>query len=241
MKNMKDYMTFSIFISPKRKLKNILIILIHIISILKIHSLYNFKAIYLSNNYYYIITPNNISYYYDQNDGENRFSIEFELYEQFIYYESEAEMISLGTFKNSSLPNSLIVKHYLYSINKDNTFCYSKLLDIIEYQSEIYPIKCREGFCYYILGIINLHNELKLFLYKKPENECPDDLSSINTYTISNVDSKNINCQALQKDENDFFICFYHNDNRIIVSHFNYSTYDNLIIVDNDKKKRKIR
>ena len=240
---MKDYMIFSIFNSLKRKLKNILIVLVLIIAILRIQSLSNFKAIYLMDNYYYIIKPDKVSYYYD-NNATNIFTINFENYDQRINTESEAEMINLGTFKDNTKGILLVVKHYLYAIKYDGTSCYSSVPEINGYQSEVYPIKCRDNTCFFIMGILNSNKELNLFFHRKPDNECPTELRSYDNHTINDVDSKNINCQPMQRDEDDFIICFYqknsdYNNNKIIVSHFNYSSWVSIIIPDYEKQKEK--
>ena len=173
------------------------------------------------DNYYYIIRPDKVSYYFD-NNATNMFTIKFENDDQRIKTESEAEMINLGTFKDYTNGILLEVKHYLYAIKDEGTSCYSSLPEINGYQSEVYPLKCRDGTCFFIVGILNSNKELNLFFHRKPDNGCPTELSSYNNHTINDVDSKNINCQPMQKDTDDCIICFYQknndNNNKIIVS-----------------------
>ena len=94
------------------------------------------------------------------------FTIEFENDDQRINIESEAEMISLGTFKDNTNGILLIVKHYLYSIKDNGTSCYSSLPEINGYQSEVYPIKCRDGNCFFIIGILTSNKILNLFFHR---------------------------------------------------------------------------
>ena len=171
------------------------------------NSIYNFKAIYLSNDYYYIITADSIGYYnitsnisnsmYKFNESERITTIE------------ESEMISFGVFKNNSVANLFIVKSYVYAVLNELYYCNKQLTEIIGY-SEIYPYECTLYTCFYVIGIINSSKKLYLYLYKNTIGYCNSEV--ISNFTINDVDSNNLSCKLMQSSSNGKVLtCFYQN------------------------------
>lgn len=153
------------YISPNKEIKKIIIFLIILLNILNIQSLPNFKTIYLSGNYYYMITQDKINYYcYNDNGDTTSITYEF-TYEQKISTIEESKMISFGTFRNNpDVANLLIVKHFVYAVTSvGGYFCNGPLYEIQGYESEVYGIKCLDNYCYYIVGIINSSSQLALY------------------------------------------------------------------------------
>ena len=196
-----------IFNSSKINIK--LIIIIFISSFASIKSLENFKAIYLSGNYYYMITSQKITYYLlDDNGGTNSLIVGL-VNDEIISTSQEVEMITFGKFRdNDGVANLLIVKHYVYAILNNNYFCHVKLNEIVGFPPEVTAIKCMNNFCYYVVGIINYNKELKLFLYKNPSYNCKGYCA--HTSTINGIGSNNFNCHLMKSYSNeDILVCFY--------------------------------
>ncbi len=165
-----------------------------------------------------MIKSDKIIYYQYNGDGEPiNVVINFEG-EQIINSIEESEMISFGKFRdNTEVANLIIVKDYIYAVLNTNFFCFLKLSEITLYPSQVFPIKCIDNFCYYIVGIINSDKELKLFLYKNPSTNC--DGYSVNTFTINNIGTDNFSCQLMKSySYQDILVCFYQigNTNQII-------------------------
>ena len=153
---MKKY-PYSFYINTFN-LEKIFIIIFCVLKSIKNNSIQNFKAIYISTNYYWIIKSDSIVYYNEANNISN--SIYTFDDSQKITTIDEFEMISFGEFKNNSdIANLLIVKNYVYAILNGNYFCNQKLTEIIGY-SEIYPYECISISCYYIIGFINTNKNL---------------------------------------------------------------------------------
>ena len=149
-------------------------ILIFILNILNIQSLQFLKAIYLNtnsnNNYYYMITTKNLYYYNDGKTESKKSLITFED-DQIITTYEESEMISLSLFEGS-FSNLLMIKHYIYAVNNGIYYCNNPIDVLKGYYPEVYALKCISGYCYFIIGIINLNKELQLFLIKNPSILC---------------------------------------------------------------------
>ena len=97
--------------------------------------------------------------------------------------------------------------------------CCTKLSEITLYPSQVFPIKCIDNFCYYIVGIINSNKELKLFLYKNPSYNCEG--YSVNNFIINNIGTDNFSCQLMKSSSFDnILVCFYQieNSNQIIAN-----------------------
>ena len=212
---------YNIFKFSKINMK--LIIFIFFCNFINIKSIENFKALYLSGNYYYMITSEQITYYeYNNNGGIISLSVDL-IGDQIIATTQESEMISLGKFRyETSTANLLIVKHYVYAILNSQFFCYAKLNEIVGFPSQVIAIKCQEGYCYYVVGIINSNKELKLFLYKNPSYNCEG--SCAYTFTLNNIGSDNFSCELMKTNNNDdILVCFYQiiKSNYIIANRLN--------------------
>ena len=187
-----------------------IIIIFLLFRLIKNSSIQNFKAIYLSNNFYYIIKSDSISYFNSTNDDSNSIYIFND--SQKITTIEESEMISFGVFKNDSESiNLLVVKNYVYAIIKENLYCNKKLTEITGY-SEVYPYQCTAYICFYVIGIINSSKNLYLYLYKNPKGFCTSEV--VSNLTINNVDSNNLSCKLMQSSSNGKVLtCFYQNSN----------------------------
>ena len=176
---------YNIFIFQK------IILLTFVLKFINIKSLQNFKSIYLSNDCYLIVRPENITIF---NNIYNNINLTYQFVgDQIINTTEESEMISFGIFKNDSIaPNLLIVKNYIYAIQNQNYLCNDELKDIDKY-SEVYPYQCINYFCFYIIGIVNSNKELYLYLYKNPADSCKSDV--VSNFTINNIYSNNLSCQ----------------------------------------------
>ena len=108
---MKKY-PYSFYINTFN-LEKIFIIIFCVLKSIKNNSIQNFKAIYISNNYYWVIKSDSIVYYNEANNISN--SIYTFDDSQKITTIDEFEMISFGEFKNNlDIANLLIVKNYVY-------------------------------------------------------------------------------------------------------------------------------
>ena len=185
------------FLDSLFNLRNIILIkrilFLFFINIITIHSLNNFKAIYLSSDYYYVITTNTLSYY---NNGNSNNAVKYTFTgEQIITSAAESEMISFDRFTDrSDVANLVIVKHYVYAILNNNYFCNNPLNEIRGYPSEVYAISC-PSYCYFVVGIVNSSNQLHLYLYRNTFGVC--DSTSVFDYSVNNVGSTNFNCQIM--------------------------------------------
>ena len=149
----------------KKLFKYIIIFIIFNLLILKIQTIQNFRALYISGNYYFIVNETDIFYYSTEEGKINDYVFNDD---QKINTKNEAEMISFGIFRyNSDVANCLIVKHYFYALYENNVLCYDELSQIRGYTSEIYPFKCFDnGCCYYVVGFVNSSKILSLILYE---------------------------------------------------------------------------
>ena len=213
----------------KKLFKYIIIFIIFNLLILKIQTIQNFRAIYISGNYYFIVNETNIFYYSTEEGKINDYVFNDD---QKINTKNEAEMISFGIFRyNSDVANCLIVKHYFYAIYENNVLCNDELSQIRGYTSEIYPFKCFDnGCCYYVVGFVNSSKILSLILY---ENTVPSCISNL-LFTLSiNLDSDIFNCQLMKPSySEDVFTCFYQISNEIKASSYKIN-----IDVNNNIKK----
>ena len=119
-------------------LEKIILIIFFILKFIKNDSIQNFKVIYISNNYYWVIKSDSIIYYNEANNISN--SIYTLNGDQKITTVEESEMISFGEFKdNPDIGNLLIVKNYVYAIlNGNYIFVISNLLILLDIQKYIH-------------------------------------------------------------------------------------------------------
>ena len=198
----------------KKNLNSLMILIIIILTILKSHSLSNFKAIYLSDNYYFIITATNI-YYYSTATNQNIYTVTFND-NQKINNQKESEMVTFGVFRGQNdIANLLIVKHYVYAMMNGNSVCTGELNPIIGYPSEVYPFTCIQynsnKNCYYVVGFENSSKVLTLILFENTVPSCTS--NSVYTVTI-NIESDNFSCQLMQSPSNgEVLTCFYQSSN----------------------------
>ena len=183
------------------------------------------KVIYIGNNFYYLIYPEQINYYkpdvtnilvHSLNGGQK------------IQSEEELKMVNFGDFKDNNNKNILIIKKYLHYVFEDDYSSNEQNTNINGYSSEIITLMCNTLNCFYILGIINNAKELYLYLYKKPTLSITSTL--LKSYKINNVGSENISCQLMKFNSNNVLTCFYQNDNEtkeIVSSSFNIDTSSN--------------
>ena len=204
----------------KNKFKFLIVFLIFILKI-KTDSISNFKAIYLSGNYYFVVNATNI-FYYSTVEGKIH-DYEFDV-NQKINSKSESEMIAFGVFRYDDVANLLIVKHYVYAMFRNEVFCHGELSQIRGYTCEVYPFKCfynndnGQTICFYVVGFENSSNELKLILYENTVPSCTS--NSIFIETI-NLDSDSFNCQLMRSPYNeDVLTCFYQSSNEIKASSY---------------------
>ena len=123
-----------------------IIILIHIKRVQTDVNTY-FKTIYLSDNYYFIVTFENI-YYYNPNLESLSTPYTFTSQQQFKIVE-DSKMVNYGKFKyNTDVQNLLVVKNYLYSFIDGTYKCYQAISEIENYIAEVYPFKCNT-YCYF--------------------------------------------------------------------------------------------
>ena len=222
----------------KKNIFNIIGFLIFTINIVKlddgVQEIPNFKSIYFSNNYYYIINSNGINYY----DGTTYITFHTFIGDKIITSEEESEMISFGVYKNNlNVPELLIVKKYLYFINKGTLSSETTVDEIIGYSSEIYPIKCMDDYnCYFVIGLITSDKELKLYLYKSNYNN----INMVDSIIISNTDSENVSCLLILSDT-EVLICFNENNNikEIVASYLSINTESEKILKNTELIKSK--
>ena len=125
----------------KKPFKFLMVLIIFILTIYKTQSIQNFKAFYLPEHNYYIVTDTNI-FYYSAETRENIYTYTFED-SQKINNVQESEMISFNIKKdNLDLAYCLIVKNYFYAMLDGNVRCNTMINLINGYQSKVYPFKC---------------------------------------------------------------------------------------------------
>ena len=223
MKKNEKSKDFTINFYEKKKLKILLIFLIFIETIKS--EIPNFKAIYLSGNYYFVVNATNIFYYSTELGKINSYTFDED---QKINNQNEYEMISFGVFRNDNVANLLIVKHYVYAMFQNDVFCQGVLNEIRYYSSQVYPLECINGFCYYIVCFENSSKNLIFHLYSNKVPTCES--NSVNNINI-NIDSNSFSCQLMKSPYDDNILtCFYQSSNKIVSSTF--KTY-----LDNDNKR----
>ena len=186
-----------------------MILYIFILQLVRIKSFQNFKAIYISNNNYWIIKQNSINYY--SNNQLNVIKI-FDDNQRITTIE-ELDIASFGTFKeesDSGIANLVIIKNYVYAIFNGQFLCDYLLNEITNVLStDIIPYKCSYNSCFYIVGIIQNNKNLCLYLYKNPSDSCSSRV--VGTVTINNV-NYNLKCEFMLLSSNEKVLtCFYQN------------------------------
>ena len=89
--------------------------------------------------------------------------------------------------------------------------CNTIINEIQDYQAQVFPVKCINYFCYFVIGIIN-SNKLYLYLYKNEKDTCNNEL--IDSFEIDNIGSENFSCQLMQSPSNgEVLTCFYEYQN----------------------------
>ena len=175
----------------------------------------NIQIIYLSQNKYYIITADQIYFYLSS--PESVVSPYTFIDNQKITTAEESEMISYGAYKNDNIAHLVVVKNYIYAILEKTYYCNVSIEEIKGYRAEIFPLKCIEAQCYYILGIINSTKSLNLFLYSNAVGYCISYLRF--TYTVNNIASDTFSCQLMESHAfGELLTCFYEIDNNIIIA-----------------------
>ena len=205
----------------KKALKILMAFIIFILIIFKTQSIQNFKAFYLPETKYYIVTETNI-FYYSAETGGNIYTYPFGNAQK-INNVQESEMISFGIFKeNLNIAYCLIVKNYFYALLDGNVRCCTMINLINGYVSQIYPYKCiiydNQYNCFYILVFENSSKVLTFILNQNLVPSC--DISSMNSITI-NIDSDSFSCQLMKLPSNEEVLtCFYQSSNEIKASSF---------------------
>ena len=168
----------------------------------------NFKIIYIYDSYYYIITIEKI-YFFNNNNNLRLFVYKFES-NLTITKEEETDMISYGRFKyNSDSQNLLIIKNYIYSLSNEIYNCKKMINGIEGYSSQVFPFKCTDSLCFYIIGFIDSNKLLYLDLYEKPLSSCEQN-NKVSSLVFSDIGSDNINCQIMKYTSYDEVLtCFY--------------------------------
>ena len=205
----------------KKTFKILMAFIIFILIIFKTQSIQNFKAFYLPETKYYIVTETNI-FYYSAETGGNIYTYPFGNAQK-INNVQESEMISFGIFKeNLNIAYCLIVKNYFYALLDGNVRCSTMINLINGYVSQIYPYKCiiydNRYNCFYILVFENSSKVLTFILNQNLVPSC--DISSMNSITI-NIDSDSFSCQLMKLPSNEEVLtCFYQSSNEIKASSF---------------------
>ena len=199
-----------------------------ILKILNIQSLQFLKAIHMTdNNYYYMITADNL-YYYTDGKKVNQKTLTTFINDQIITTYKESEMIDLSIFEEATNAQILFVKHYFYGLYNKKYYCNTPIDELKGYYSEVFTIKYTLKYSYLVLGMIDYTTKkLQLFLIQNQTVDCK--ITIVFNIGINNVDSNNINCQLMQSSSNgQVLTCFYQSSNEIIASSFN-------IIIDSPK------
>ena len=202
----------------------------------------NFKSIYLSENEYYIITFENIYFYTITEISVNLKVVRTFTSDEKISTEEEIEKINLGKFNDNDSFDTilLIIQNYVYALKYNLYYCHTQLKEIEGYFSQIFPFKCVNLKCYYVVGIINSSKQLLLYLYKNPSYECDSNLAY--TFSINDVGSDTFSCQIMQSLSNGKVLtCFYQNNNakEIIASSLNIDVTKEKIEAISSLKKSK--
>ena len=162
-------------------------------------------------------------------------------YETILTTAEEFERINLGIFINEeNIADLLLVKNLIYAIKGQTYYCKVLINEINDFYSEIFSFKCKDYNCYYLIAIINNSNQMILNLYKNAYTmNCYNSL--INSYTINDIQSENINCDIMQSSSNgEVFTCFYENKSKEIVAiNFNIDMNQEKIILISSLTKSK--
>ena len=112
-----------------------------------------YKALYLSDNEYYIINSQGIQFF--NSNIKAILNIENIDIESMNLSDEEIEMINYGVFKsNLDKPNLLIIKNTIYSVEKDIYYCRKVLSDLSIYKLQIIPYTCDSILCYIIISYL---------------------------------------------------------------------------------------
>ena len=150
------------FLNIDSKAKINIFLIIIIILIYKTNSQQNFKAVYIGNNYYYLIFTDSINYY---KIGNNKIIYTLKS-NQKIQSEGDLNCIDFGEFiTDLTKDNILIIKNYAYYVFNGEISDNEKLSELGNYPSELVALNCDNLACYFIVGIIN-QKKIYLYLYK---------------------------------------------------------------------------
>ena len=198
------------------KAKRNTFLILMIILIYKTNSQQYFKAIYIGNNYYYLIFTGGFNYY---KIGSNKSLYSFSS-DQKIQSQGELNMINFGKFVTDlTKDNILIVKNYAYYVLDGDYTENEKLNNIGDYPSELVALKCDTITCFFIVGIINNQKQIYLYLNKKKSSVSFIDNNPLASLTINNVESENLSCHLMiSTSEGEVLTCFYQNDSKEIVT-----------------------
>ena len=225
----KNFGFFSTSISLKKIHIFFILSLIFFICKIKSDVVPYLKSIYIGNNHYYLVFPNQINYF--EPDVTNVLVTSFKN-NQKLQSTNELKFINFGDFKVDNNNNILVFKNYLYSILNEDYASNDQCSNIDGYPPEIITLSCSGNTCYFILGIINSSKILYLYLYKRTitTNSLTGSRSSsinlLDSFSINNVGSENLSCQLMKYNSNNVLTCFYQNDTSkdIVASSFNIDT-----------------
>ena len=181
------------------------------------------KAIYASNNKYFIITYDKI-YFYDKSTQDLTTAWTFTSDQQ-ITDEAQFEMISYGYFKDSQIGDLILVKNYIYFISESHYYCDQKINEIGNYTAQAYPFKCFDSYCGFVIVYKN-GNQLEAYLYKKSITEC--DATRIKTYTVGTIVSTNFCCQFMYTSGMNSLACFFEGNSNELIAEFIEIQMDNI-------------
>ena len=122
-----------------------------------------FKMLLISDYKYYYINTNNLYFYFSPSATH---LWEFTSQQQ-LNTEEDAEKINFGIYKkNNNIEDLIIVKNYVYAVKENTYYCNTMINEINGYLAQIFPFKCINSKCWFLIGIINSSNKICLYLYR---------------------------------------------------------------------------
>ena len=192
-----------------------------VLCIVKTYCYTDYKGVYIYNNKYYFILPEQISFY--QKGISEVKPLKNLDNNQNLKSKEDFEMINIAKF-NSNAQTILLIKHYTYQTLNDNIKYTEEMPYLKGYPSEIFPYKYSSSSYIFFLGFVNEQNIITLYLYQKIIDLWSASPSLLKaTLTIKNVGSENFSCQIMQsRSDGEVLTCFYQiiNTKNIIASSF---------------------
>ena len=166
-----------------------------------------FKILYITDNKYYYINTNKI-YFYSLSTPNKIWDFTSK---QAVNTEEDAEKINLGIYKNNNdIEDLIVVKNYVYAVKELTYYCNTMINEINGYSAQIFPFKCINSQCWFLIGIINSSNKICLYLYRNIPERCST--TFITSFNINNVGSEKFSCQFIHSPSNEEILtCFYQN------------------------------